>query len=321
MLVTCVAYQHGRRLADIPMSEVRDYTSKPDCFVWLALKDPTHAEMETLQAEFDLHPLAVEDASHGHPRSKMNEYGHAIFVVMPILEMNDQELVNGEVSVFVGDRYVISVRRGAKLGFAELRHRSEEEPELLVHGPAYVLYALMDTVVDRYFPVIDALEEHIEEIEERIFAGHTTRVQIEALYGMKCKLMTLEHATRSLIESTSKLHGGRVPHVCSGLQEYFRDVYDHLLRLNHMIDSQRDMVATAISVNLSLITLQEGETTKQLAAYAALAAVPTMIAGIYGMNFEHMPELRWFTGYPMALGLMIVIDILLFLQFRKVKWL
>jgi magnesium transporter len=321
MLLTCVAYEHGRRLAEIPFTEIHNYTSRPDCFVWVALKDPAPAEMEALKTAFDLHPLAVEDASHGHQRPKIEEYGHSIYVVMHILEMNGGEVVQGEVSVFVGPQYVVSVRRGAKLGFADLRRRSEEEPELLQHGPVYVLYALMDTVVDRYFPVIDALSQEVEGIEERIFAGHTTRVQIEALYGMKCKLMTVDHAAGSLAEVASKLHGGRVPHICTGMQEYFRDVGDHLLRLNHMIDSLRDMVTTAISVNLSLIALTEGENTKRLAAYAALAAVPTMIAGVYGMNFEHMPELSWVSGYPMAISLMVFFDVLLFFRFRKTGWL
>ncbi len=178
----------------------------------------------------------------------------------------------------------------------------------------------MDTVVDRYFPVLDALTEEIEGIEERIFAGQTTRVQIEELYSLKRKLMTLDHATVPLLEVAGKLHGGRVPPICSGLHDYFRDVYDHLLRLQQSIDSLRDMVATAISVNLSLITLQENEVTKRLAAYAALVAVPTMVAGVYGMNFANMPELQWAYGYPTALATMVVIDIYLVFRFKKAKW-
>lgn len=321
MLVTCVAYQHGRRLADIPVTQIREYTGKPDCFVWVALKDPTQAELDAMQEEFDLHPLAVEDASHGHQRPKLDEYGHDMFVVMRIMEMDKLEVLTGEVSVFVGAKYVVSVRRGTKLGFADVRKRSEEEPELLAHGPVFVLYALMDAVVDRYFPVIEALADEVENIEERIFAGHTTRTQIEALYGMKTKLITVDHAASSMLEVTSKLHGGRVPHICSGLQEYFRDVYDHLQRLSHSVEGLRDMVTTAISVNLSLIALQESENTKRLAAYAALAAVPTMIAGVYGMNFDHMPELQWVGGYPMAIGLMFGLDVFLFLRFKKTGWL
>lgn len=321
MLVTCVAYQHGRRLADIPVAKIREYTSQPDCFVWVGLKDPAPGELEAMQVEFDLHPLAVEDASHGHQRPKLDEYGHDMFVVMRIMEMDKLEVLTGEVSVFVGAKYAVSVRRGTKLGFADVRRRCEEEPELLAHGPVFVLYALMDAVVDRYFPVIQALADEVENIEERIFAGHTTRTQIEALYGMKTKLMTVDHAAASMLEVTSKLHGGRVPHICSGLQEYFRDVFDHLQRLSHSVEGLRDMVTTAISVNLSLIALQESENMKRLAAYAALAAVPTMIAAIYGMNFDHMPELKWIGGYPMAIGLMVVLDTVLFFRFRKTGWL
>jgi magnesium transporter len=202
----------------------------------------------------------------------------------------------------------------------DVRRRCEQEPELLQHGPAYVLYALMDTVVDRYFPVIGQLTAEIEEIEERIFAGQTTRAQIEALYSLKRKLMTLDHATQPLLEVAGKLHGGRVPPICAGLQEYFRDVFDHLQRLKQSIDNLRDMVATAISVNLSLLTLQDNEVTKRLASYAALVAVPTLIAGVYGMNFTDMPELRWSWGYPAALASMVLIDLYLVYRFRKAKW-
>jgi magnesium transporter len=320
MIVNCVAYEAGQRLADIPLNEVRTHLRRRGCFVWVALKDPEPAELETLQEEFGLHELAIEDAQKGHQRPKIEEYGSSLFIVMHLIEPAGPELQSGEVAVFVGPQYIISVRRDAQLGFAAVRRRCELEPELLQHGPAYVLYALMDNVVDRYFPVLGALTAEIEEIEERIFSGQTTRAQIEALYSLKRKLMTLDHATQPLLEVTGKLHGGRVPPICAGLQDYFRDVYDHLLRLKQSIDNLRDMVATAISVNLSLITIQENEVTKRLAAYAALVAVPTMIAGVYGMNFAHMPELGWVYGYPLALASMVVIDLYLVYRFRKAKW-
>jgi magnesium transporter len=242
-------------------------------------------------------------------------------VVLQIVEPVDAELHAGEVAIFVGPGYVVTVRRDSQHGFADVRKRSELEPELLQHGPAYVLYALMDAVVDRYFPVLDALTEEIDEIEERIFSGQSTREHIESLYGLKRKLMVLDRATSPLLEVAGKLHGGRVPPICSGLDEYFRDVYDHLLRLKQTIDSLRDMVHTGITVNLSLIGLQETEITKRLAAYAALAAVPTMIAGVYGMNFEHIPELKWIYGYPFSLTLMVGIDLALVLMFKRAKWL
>ena len=206
-------------------------------------------------------------------------------------------------------------------GFVEVRARCEREPHLLREGSGFVLYALMDNVVDRYFPVLDALEIELERIEERMFANASGRTNVEELYGLKQKLMVLKHAVAPLLEGVGKLYGGRVPQVCTATQEYFRDVYDHLVRLNQSIDSLRDMVVTAMSVNLSLITTSENETTKRLAAYAALVAVPTMIAGIYGMNFRHMPELEWALGYPVSLLTMVGLDVYLFWRFRKARWL
>jgi magnesium transporter len=308
-------------VADIPISDIRTSLADPGCFVWVALTDPEPAEVERLQGEFDLHELAVEDASRGHQRPKIEEYGASIFVVLHMIETRGEDLQTGEVAIFVGPQYVVSVRRSAQQGFAEVRRRCEDEPDLLQHGPAYVLYALMDTVVDRYFPLIDILTREIEDIEERIFASHTTRAQIEALYTFKQRLMVLDHAISPLLEVTSKLHGGRVPPLCAGLQDYFRDVYDHLQRLKQSTDNLRDMVSTALSVNLSLITLQESEVTKRLAAYAALVAVPTMVAGVYGMNFTHMPEIDWVYGYPLALGVMTAVDGYLVYRFRKARWL
>ena len=320
MIVNCVAYNHGQKLSDIPLTEVRSHLAKPDDFVWVALKDPEPAELAALKEEFGLHELAIEDAQMGHQRPKIDEYGSALFIVLHLIESDGHELKTGELSIFVGPQYIVSVRRGVQLGFADVRRRCEQEPELLQHGSAYVLYALMDTVVDRYFPVLDSLAAEIDEIEERIFAGQTTRKQIEALYSLKRKLMTVDHATQPLLEVTGKLHGGRVPPICSGLQEYFRDVFDHLLRLKQMTDNLRDSVTTGISVNLSLITLQENEVTKSLAAYAALIAVPTLVAGVYGMNFSNMPELRWAYGYPSAILSMVLIDLYLVYRFKKAKW-
>jgi magnesium transporter len=288
--------------------------------VWVALKDPEPSELALLQEEFALHELAIEDAQKGHQRPKIEEYGSSLFIVLKLVEYVDGELQTGEVAIFVGPQYIVSVRRDAQHGFADVRRRCEQEPELLQHGPAYVLYALMDNVVDRYFPVMGALTAEIEEVEERIFSGQTTRTQIETLYSLKRKLMMLSHVTQPLLEVTGKLHGGRVPPICAGLHDYFRDVYDHLLRLGQSLDNMRDMVTTAISVNLSLITLQENEVTKQLAAYAALVAVPTLIAGVYGMNFADMPELKWQYGYPVTLAAMVAIDLYLVYRFRKAKW-
>jgi len=321
MLINCVAYQDGKRLTDVEKTDIRRYVSHPECFVWVALYNPNPEELAEMQEEFGLHALAVEDAHHGHQRPKIDEYGDSLFCVLQTVEVAGEELNVGEVAIFVGANYVLSVRSRTEQGFENVRARCEREPHLLRHGAGFVLYALMDTVVDRYFPVVDTLEDELERIEERIFAGSSPRGNIEALYTNKRKLTVLKHAVEPLIEAVGKLHGGRVPKVCNDTQDYFRDVYDHLVRINQSIDALRDTVTTAISVNLSLITLQENETTKRLAACAALVAVPTMIAGIYGMNFQHMPELRWLFGYPLALGSMLGIDLYLFYRFRKAGWL
>jgi magnesium transporter len=321
MLINCAAYQDGKKLGDIHKEDIRSYLGRPGCFVWVALKDATTDELTEMQQQFGLHELAVEDASHGHQRPKLEEYGDSLYAVVHTVEAAADELNVGELSIFAGRNYLLSVRNRTEQGFTNVRHRTEREPHLLKLGSGFVLYALIDAVVDRYFPVLEGLEDELERLEERMFAGTPSRESVEALYALKQKLTTLKHAAGPLQETSGKLYGGRVPEICAGTQDYFRDVYDHLLRINQSIDSLRDMVTTAISVNLSLITIQENETTKRLAAYAALVAVPTMIGGVYGMNFEHIPELKWVWGYPLSLALMAGIDGYLFCRFRKAKWL
>jgi magnesium transporter len=321
MLRTCVAYRNGQKLAEISVDEIHRYLEQPDCFVWVALVDPGPDELAVMRAQFRLHPLAVEDAQKGHQRPKIEEYGDGLFAVVHMIEEKDGELIVGEADIFVGRNYVLSVRNRAERGFQEVRARSEREPELLRYGPGYVLYALIDAVVDRYFPILDRLEDELETLEERIFAGMSLRDNIEALYALKQRLMLIKHAVTPLLEAIGNLSGARVPLMCTGMQEYFRDIADHLQRLNQSIESARDTLISATTVNVSMISLQEGEVMKRLAAYAALVAVPTLIAGIYGMNFELMPELKWKYGYFLAIGLMVVLDGLLFWKLRKEKWL
>ena len=321
MLVNCVAYQDGRKLADIPKDEIGTYVKRPDCFVWVALLEPSLAELQEMRQEFDLHELAVEDASHGHQRPKLEEYGNSLFAVLQPVEIKEDDLQVGEIEIFVGPNYVLSVRMHSERGFQSVRTRCESEPHLLKHGAAFVLYALMDAVVDRYFPVMDALETELERIEDKIFKRNTARSNIEALYSLKQKLMTLKHAVEPLMEATGKLRGSRVPQVCRGMQEYFRDVFDHLQRIHTTIESIRDMQATAIQVNLGMINLNETEVTKKLAAWAAIIAIPTLIAGIYGMNFKNMPEYDFPYAYPICIAVMLAFDVVLYFWFKKIKWL
>ena len=320
MLIRCVAYQQGRVLAEIQPADISSYLAIPECFVWVALFEPDLDTLLVMQEQFGVHPLAIEDAQHGHQLPKIEEYVGSVFVVVHMIEVENDELKVGEVAIFAGPNFILSVRKGAKKGFQEVRTRCEHEPEMLRRGPGYVLYALIDAVVDRYFPLLQSIEDELDTVEERIFSAVTTRENIEALYALKRRLMTVRHAVAPLLEGLANLAGTRVPLVCIGMQEYFRDVADHLQRLSQTIESNRETVATAISVNLSMITLQESETTKRLASYAALIAVPTLIAGIYGMNFEHMPELHWRYGYALVMGVMVVVDVFVFIRLRRARW-
>ena len=321
MLINCVAYENGRKLADITVEAISDYLARPGCFVWVALKDPGPGELAVMQHEFGLHDLAVEDARKTNQRPKIDEYGDELFGVLKTIEVEGDEFNVGEIDVFVGPNYVLSVRSGTMRGFVDVRNRCEREPHLLKQGSGFVFYALMDAVVDRYFPIIDMLEAELESIEERIFSHGSVRVTIESLYALKRKLMILKHAVSPLMEAAAKLYGGRVPAVVANTGDYFRDIYDHLYRINQAVENIRDMVSTALQVNLGLIAIGESEVNKKLAAWAAIFAVPTAMAGIWGMNFKHMPELEWIYGYPVAIGFIVVSCIWLYTRFKKAGWL
>ena len=321
MLINCVAYQEGKKLRDITVEEISDYIAMPHCFVWVALKDAQPAELDQAGPEFGLHELAVEDARNGHQRPKIEEYGDSLFAVMRTGEIKDGELSMGEVDVFVGKNYVLSTRSRCEQGFADVRARCEREPHQLKQGPAFVLYALMDAVVDRYFPVVEKLEAELETIEDQIFTKGSQRANIERLYDLKREVLVLKHAVMPLMEAIGKLHGGRVPPLCTDTQEYFRDVHDHLYRLNMSIDAIRDTIGTAIQVNLSMVSIDENEVNKRLAAWAAIFAVATAFFGVWGMNFKSMPELEWKYGYPMAVAVVAVVCSYLYYRFRKSGWL
>ncbi|WP_303785842.1 magnesium and cobalt transport protein CorA [Azovibrio restrictus] len=322
MLINCAVYQHGSKLHDISVEAISDYVARPDCFVWVALRDASPEELALMQEEFHLPSLAVEDAHHGHQRPKLEEYGETLFAVMHLLEPSPEGYELGEVNVFVGRNYILTVRNRNQQAFLGVRARCEQEPQLLQLGAGFVFYALMDAVVDRYFPLIDSLETDLEAVEERIFAkGAQPRDNIEQLYGLKRRVMTLKHAVAPLMEVAGKLHGGRVPPICISSQDYFRDVHDHLIRINSALDTLRDTITTAIQVNLSLVTIEEGEVNKRLAAWAGIFATATAFAGIWGMNFRHMPELDWPWGYPLALGLIAGTCGILYRRFRKAGWL
>lgn len=321
MLINCTAYQNGVRLAEIPVAAISDYLARPDCLVWVALCDATPGEMAAMQEEFALHELAVEDAHHGHQRPKIEEYGDSVFAVMHLLGEQQGEVAVGEINVFVGRNYVLSVRNRSTHDFSGVRERCEREPHLLRQGSGFILYALMDAVVDQYFPIIDQLESALEDIEEQIFAKGAARSNVKRLYELKRQTRFLKHAVEPMMEATGRLCGGLAPEICSRSRDYFRDVYDHLARINAAVDTIRETIATAIQVNLSMVTIEESEVNKKLAAWAGIFAMAAAFAGIWGMNFKAMPELQWEYGYPMALSVIAATCVVLYLRFRRAGWL
>lgn len=321
MLINCVAYQNGVKLANPAIDKICDYLIKPDCFVWIALFEPDNAELDKMQEVFGLHELVVEDAKHGHQRPKVEEYDDSMFVVMHILDVIDSTIEVGELHTIVGSNFILSIRNNSRRSFLSVRDRCEREPDLLKLGTGFVLYALMDAVVDRYFPVIDDMEMQLETIEENIFTKGAALYNIEKLYELKRRVGVLKHAVTPLMEAAGKLHGGRVPRVCATTQEYFRDVHDHLTRINISIDAMRDTISTAIMVCQSTVSIEQNVINKQLAAWAAIFAIATVFTGIWGMNFKKMPELEWHYGYPVSLIIIIGVCGFLYRHFKRSDWL
>ena len=321
MLINCSVYRQGAKLADIPIDDISDYLTHPDCLIWVALRDTSAAELDKMQEEFSLHDLSVEDARHGHQRPKLEEYRDSMFVALHLVELIGNDLSVGELNIFVGSNFILTVRNRSEQSFANVRERCEREPELLALGSGFVLYALMDAVVDRYFPLVEVLESQLEAIEEHLFDKDSARGNIEQLYLLKRKVMVLKHAVAPLMEAAGKMHGGRVPPPCANTQEYFRDVYDHLVRINTALDAVRDTISTAILVCQSTVSIEQNDVNKQLAAWAGIFAVATAFVGIWGMNFQYMPELGWRYGYPLALLTISATCYYLYYRFRRANWL
>jgi magnesium transporter len=320
MLINCASYQNGKKIADIDIENISDHIADKNSFVWVALLDPTVDEIAKMKEEFDLHPLAVEDALLGHQRPKIEEYGKSLFAVIQVLKYDDDISV-GELDIFAASDYVLSIRNRSDVGFLGVRQRCEQEPELLSQGSGFVLYALIDAVVDRYFPIVERLELELENIEETLFDERSTKSNIERLFELKRKVMVVKHAVSPLMEAVGKLSSGRVPPICANSTEYFRDILDHLTRINSVIESIRDAIGTAIQVSLSAIALEQNNIQKRLASWAAIFAVATAFAGIWGMNFEQMPELKWDLGYPIAISIIVLACSFLYWCFKRSGWL
>jgi magnesium transporter len=321
-IINCAAYADGVRVGEVPLERIDEYLARDGAFIWLGLYEPSEELLKEVQRRFGLHDLAIEDAHLAHQRAKLEQYGDGLFTVLRTASLAaDCHVEFGETHIFVGRNYVVTVRHGSMKSHVGLRARCEASPALLTKGPAYVLYALMDFVVDQYFPIAHALEEELESLEEQIFGETKDRHITSRIYTLKRDLISLKRAVSPLIEVANRLMRWENPTIPEATRVYFRDIYDHVLKINETIDSQRELLNTALEANLSLIAVSQNDDTKRLAAWAAIIAVPTMIAGIYGMNFANMPEIRSPWGYPFSLTLMAVICVVLYWRFKRAGWL
>ncbi|WP_184510002.1 magnesium and cobalt transport protein CorA [Rhodanobacter sp. ANJX3] len=322
MVVNCIAYRKdGSRIGDVTLDEISDVLAKPDTFVWVGLHEPDEELLLKLQEEFCLHDLAIEDAHTAHQRTKIETYGDSLFLVVQTAQQIDGNLAFGETHIFLGPRYLVSVRHGASLSYAPARRACEHTPELMALGPSYALYSILDFIVDNLLPIVRASREELQQLEKDIFAEAFKRSTVRRLYNMQRDLMTLRLAVapmQDIISQLTRLHPNLIP---KELRAYFRDVYDHVFRVNEAISAMREMLAAAINVNLSLVTFGQNEVMKKLAGWAAMLAAPTLITSWYGMNFTHMPELAQPWAYPAVVGVVAVVVCGLFIGLKRAKWL
>lgn len=317
------AYSHdGRRLRDLSLEEISDALEAPDTgFVWVGLYSPDEPLVLKMQEEFGLHPLAVEDALKAHQRPKIELYGDSLFLVLQTAQVVKGHIQFGETHVFIGPRYLLTVRHGASLTFAPARERCERNSALMKLGASYGLYAVLDAVVDNYFPIVEEFKEELNELEKDIFAADYRRDTIHRLYELKRDLTQMRLAVsplQDMLNQLMQLHPGLIH---DDVRPYLRDVYDHVVRVNEATDTMREMLTAAMSVNLSLVTINQGEIVKRLAGWAALLAAPTLLTSWYGMNFHHMPELDKPYGYWTMIAVTLLIVVGLYLWLRRAKWL
>ncbi len=322
-VIGAAAYCGGTRVADLSVDGLRAALMRDDQFVWLGLYEPDETLLRQVQHECGLHDLAVEDAYKAHQRPKLELYEDSLFVVLRTAHHSTvtRRLEFGETHVFLGRNYVVTVRHGSLRSHVPVRQRCEATPHLLAKGPAYVLYALMDFVVDQYLPVVQQLEEDVQDLEEMVFGEPSGHDPTARAYRLKRDALELRRAVSPLVEVCNRLMRFDWTLIPDDTRPYFRDVYDHVMRLNEAIDVQRELLTAALEAHLALVSVAQNEHMKRITAWAAMIAIPTMIAGIYGMNFTHMPELHWQYGYYVSLAVMALSCVGLYWGFRRSGWL
>ena len=321
MIVNCVAYRNGERIGDIPIEQISDVLAQEGTFVWVGLHEADAALVRTIQSEFGLHELAVEDALSAHQRPKLEEYGETLFVVLQTAQWWEDAMHLGETHLFVGKRFLVSVRHGPSMTYSKVRERCEANPGRLAMGPGYALYAVMDFIVDNYAPIVAHFSARLEGLESAIFGRSFDRHAIEQLYDLKRELQLLRGAAAPVLDICTelmRLHSDIVP---KETKEYFRDIRDHARRVVEAADAMREMLTAAMQVHLALASVAQNEVVKRLAGWGAILAIPTMVFSLYGMNFAHMPELDWRFGYPIVLGAVVAGCAWLYRRLRRVGWL
>ncbi len=322
MVVNCIAYKRdGSRIGEISLDAISDVLAQPDTFVWVGLHEPDEPLLLKLQQEFGLHDLAIEDAHNAHQRTKLEAYGDSLFLVVQTAQLVDSQLAFGETHIFLGQRYLVSVRHGASLSYAPARRSCEHTPNLLALGPSYALYGVLDFIVDNLLPIVRDFREELQQLEQDIFAETFKRSTVHRLYDMQRDLLTLRLAVaplQDIISQLERLHQQLIPDV---LRPYFRDVHDHVFRVNESISAMREMLTAAINVNLSLVTFGQNEVMKKLAGWAAMLAAPTLLTSWYGMNFTHMPELSQPWAYPVMIAVMAGVVGGIYVLLKRSKWL
>ncbi|MFF1308776.1 magnesium/cobalt transporter CorA [Streptomyces sp. NPDC058307] len=331
MIVDCAIYREGHR-SEGPedLSDALDQARLAGGFVWIGLHEPSAKEFELVTKEFGLHPLAVEDALKAHQRPKLEVYDDSLFVVLkPVVYEQESDTVStGEVMLFLGDAFAVTVRHGVGSPLKAVRERLEQEPKLLGKGPTSVLYAVADAVVDHYLEVATELGTDLEELEAEVFSpdGGGSRGTASRIYTFKRQILEFRRATVPLSMPLTRLagvgaYGGTVPFVNDRARPFFRDVNDHLARVNESVEGLDRLVSDVLSAHLAQMSVRQNDDMRKISAWAAMAAIPTMIAGIYGMNFDHMPELHWVWAYPAVIALMGVLEMLLYRTFKRRGWL
>ena len=321
-IINCAAYSLGQRIADVELNNVHEALKETNQFVWIGLHEPSESILRQVQQEFGLHDLAVEDAHIPHQRSKIEMYGNSLFVVIRTAQINQEHHIDfGETHFFVGTNFIVTVRHGSSVSYADVRTRCENTPHLLSKGQGFALYAVMDFIVDKYFPVAQELEQQLEAIEDKIFKEKPSRETTEQIYMLKRELLEVKRAVSPLIDICNRLMRFDISCMSEEMRPYFRDVYDSVIRINEIIDSTRELLNAALEANFSLISISQNDVSKKFAGWAAIIAVPTMVTGFYGMNFKFMPEAEWEFGFYAIILFTIGSCMLLYYFFRKSGWL